>query len=182
MAKIAKCGYGSRGQGVGANAPDGYAYVVNDSVNKGDVIQVISTSRNGRKFPTTAVPLSTAKMSTPKGQEIKQQALKNLEASNNKRAARMIDEGKFPPMQTNELTEVQSGKELGAKGYKTHPISAETGKPLPSEYQMQTRAKAVEKYKQSHPNVEWTENAQKTAKIGTYAEYAKYFMNKGEQE
>lgn len=180
MAKIAQCGYGSKGQGVG-NKPEGYTYIVNDNVNKGDVIQVISTSRLGRKFPTTAVPLSTTKMDTAKGQEIKQKALKDLEASNNERTKRMVDEGKMPPVQTNELTQVQSGKELGAKGYKYNPISAQTGKTLPSEYQMQTRAKAVEKYKQTNPYVEWTENAQKTAKIQTYEEYAKYFMDKGEQ-
>lgn len=179
MAKIAMCGYGSKGEGVGKN-PEGYAYVVNDNVNKGDIIQVISTSRLGRKFPTTAVPLSTTKMDTAKGQEIKQKSLKALEASNDARTMRMVEQGKMPPVQTYELTEVQSGKELGAKGYKYNPISAKTGKELPSEYQMQTRAKAVEKYAQANPYVEWTENAQKTAKIQTYEQYAKYFMDKGE--
>ena len=111
MAKIAQCGYGSRGQGVG-NKPEGYTYIVNDNVNKGDVIQVISTSRLGRKFPTTAVPLSTAKMDTAKGQEIKQKALQGLEASNNARAKRLVEKGEFPPVQSNKLTQVQSGKDL----------------------------------------------------------------------
>ena len=60
MAKIAMCGYGSRGQGVGNN-PDGYAYVVDDSVKTGQKIQVVSTSRAGRKFATTAVPLHAYK-------------------------------------------------------------------------------------------------------------------------
>ena len=72
MAKFAKVGYGSHGQGVSEkNAPDGYDYIVDDNVNVGDKIQVVATSVNGNKFGTTAVPLSTYGKDTIKGQETK---------------------------------------------------------------------------------------------------------------
>lgn len=73
MAKIARVGYGSRGQGVGKN-PEGYTYVVNDNVRTGAVIQVVSTSRAGRKFATTASPLHVYGENTVKGQTEKKKA------------------------------------------------------------------------------------------------------------
>ena len=74
MAKIARVGYGSQGQGVGKN-PKGYTYLVNDNVRVGDRIQVVSTSSLGRKFGTTAVPLSTHGENTVKGKQAKIDAL-----------------------------------------------------------------------------------------------------------
>lgn len=91
MAKFAKVGYGSHGQGLGATS-DGYTYIVNDNVRTGDRIQVISTSSRGRKFATTGVPLHTYKENTKKGQEAKQEVTQKLGV---------------------EPTQSYSGKELG---------------------------------------------------------------------
>lgn len=75
MAKFAQVGYGSQGQGLGKTT-DGYTYVVNDNVRTGDRIQVVSTSRKGNKFATTAVPLHTYKETSKKGQLAKLEAEK----------------------------------------------------------------------------------------------------------
>lgn len=50
MAKVARCGYGSQGQGLGKTV-DGYTYIVNDNVRSGDKIQVVATARNGKNLP-----------------------------------------------------------------------------------------------------------------------------------
>ena len=154
MAKFAQCGYGSQGQGLGATT-DGYTYVVNDNVRTGDKIQVISTSKAGRKFATTAVPLHTYKENSVKGQEAKQQAQEKT--------------GKDP-------TQVYSGKELGVQGSKaTKPLG--DGKRSISEYAQSTRAGNIVMYKQKDPNAQWTTKAQET-----FDTYSKQFMNKGEQQ
>ena len=98
MAKIALCGYGHDGRGLG-KSDDGYAYVVNDNVNVGDQIQVVATNwRSGRKFATTAMPRSTYKEMSVAGQIVKQNA---EEASN-----------------SGEITEAYSGSQLGIKGFR----------------------------------------------------------------
>ena len=108
MAKFAKCGYGSQGQGLGRTA-DGYTYVVNDNVRTGDRIQVVATNHwSQKKFATTAVPLHTYKETSIKGQETKQElSSKGVEA-----------------------TQVYSGAELGAQGagYKQQVRAGNIGK------------------------------------------------------
>lgn len=155
MAKFAKCGYGSQGQGLG-NTTDGYTYIVNDNVRTGDRIQVISTARNGTtKFATTAVPLHTYKETSVKGQQAKQEVMQKT---------------------GNEPTQSYSGKELGVQGSKaTQPLPS--GKRTISEYSQQTRAGNIAMYKQKDPNAEWSKNAQQT-----FDEYSKPFINKGEQQ
>ena len=153
MAKIAQCGYGSQGQGLGTTT-DGYTYVVNDNVRTGDVIQVISTSRKGKKFATTAVPLHTYKETSKKGQLAKQEAMSNT--------------GKDP-------TQVYSGKELGATGSRATQ-ELPNGHRTISEYSQATRAGNIAMYKKADPNAQWTEKAQET-----FDTYSKKFMNKGEQ-
>lgn len=153
MAKFAKCGYGSQGQGLGKTT-DGYTYVVNDNVRTGDVIQVVSTSKKGNKFATTAVPLHTYKETSKKGQLAKQE---------------VQQKGK-------EITPSYSGKELGATGSRaTQPIGTD-GKRTISEYSMATRAGNLAMYKQDHPDAQFTQKAQET-----FDTYSKQFINKGEQ-
>lgn len=152
MVKFAKCGYGSQGQGLGTT-PDGYTYVVNDNVRTGDRIQVVSTSRNGKKFATTAVPLHTYKETSAKGQLAKQE----VEAKTGK-----------------EPTQTYSGKELGVQGSRATKQLAD-GKRTQSEYTKQTRGGNLAMYKQQNPNTEFTKNAQQT-----FDSYSKPFMNEGE--
>lgn len=98
MAKIALCGYGHDGRGLG-KSDDGYAYVVNDNVNVGDQIQVVATNwRSGRKFATTAMPRAAFKENSVVGQIVKQNA---EEASD-----------------SGEITQVYSGTQLGVKGFR----------------------------------------------------------------
>lgn len=155
MAKIAKCGYGSRGQGVSGNAPDGYSYVVDDSVQRGQKIQVVATSRKGKKFATTAVPLHIYKRTSVKGFQARQQAEEKA----------------------GEVTQSYTGKELGAGGSREYDKNAITGKTQPSQYVQETRAGNLAKYLEKHSNAELSKNASET-----YAEYAAKFMNKGEQQ
>jgi len=99
MAKIVLCGYGSHAQSL-EKGGEQYAYVVNDNVNVGDVLQVIATSRKGRKFATTASPVETHRANSVDGQVIKQ----------------------VTEQYTGEpLTEAYSGKQLGVKGFKGDP-------------------------------------------------------------
>ena len=127
MAKFAKIGYGVKNpsENIGKTV-DGYVYVVNDTVRTGDVIQVVSTSRAGRKFATSAVPLHTYKELSKKGQIAKQDAMSKT---------------------GQEPTQVYSGKELGATGSTaTKPLG--DGHRSVSEYQMATRAGNIAEYKQ----------------------------------
>ena len=112
MAKIARVGYGSKGQGVGDN-PEGYTYLVNDNVRVGDRIQVISTSRKGNKFGTTAVPLSTHGENTVKGRQATVDAL----ASGDKEVEGMLKSQVAPneldKMAKQSVTRSYTGAELG---------------------------------------------------------------------
>ena len=153
MAKFAKCGYGSSGQGLGTTT-DGYTYIVNDNVRTGDRIQVVATSRAGNKFATTAVPLHTYKETSKKGQLAKQEAMSKT---------------------GQEPTQSYSGRELGISGGSKATTTSLTGKKIQSEYTQETRAGNIAMYKQQDPNAKWTKNAQET-----FDSYSKQFMNKGE--
>ena len=158
MAKIAKCGYGSHGQGVGHT--DGYVYVVNDNVRTGDKIQVVSTSKRGRKFGTTAVPLHIHGENTVKGRQAVQQA----------------------EQATGEVTRAYSAKELG--------VSTSTRKPaeVPQALQdikgitpqspqtLSVRGGNLSQYMQTH-QAELTPYAEK--QVETYDSYSRQFMPKG---
>lgn len=133
MAKFAKCGYGSRGQGLGATT-DGYTYVVNDNVRTGDRIQVVATNHwSKKKFATTAVPLSASIYSenTLKGQLAKQEVESKT--------------GKEP---TRSYTGAEEG--LSRKGI------------TQKEYQKEVRGLQLAKYKENNPNTELSKNAQDT--------------------
>lgn len=154
MAKFAKCGYGSQGQGLGKTT-DGYTYVVNDNVRTGDKIQVISTSRKGNKYATTAVPLHTFQENSKKGQMAKQEVQQKT---------------------GGEPTRSYTGKEVGATGSKYVPKQSSIGGEKPqSQYTLQTRAGNIAQYMQEHPDAKLTQNAQET-----FDSYSKQFMNKGE--
>lgn len=154
MAKVARCGYGSQGQGLGKTV-DGYTYIVNDNVRSGDKIQVVATARNGKKFATTAVPreMQVHSENTLKGKLMKQEA---------------ESKGK-------EVIRAYSGKELGTKGAKTVPETSpiEGIKPQ-NEYTLRARAGNLDKYMQEHPDTKLTKHAQET-----YDSYSKQFI-KGE--
>ena len=154
MAKIARCGYGSKGQGLGKTV-DGYTYIVNDNVRSGDKIQVIATARNGKKFATTAVPLD-----------------KQVHSENTLKGKLMKEEAES---KGKEVLQSYSGKELGTKGAKTVPEQSpiEGIKPQ-SEYTLRTRAGNIEQYMQTHPDTKLTKHAQET-----YEGYSKQFI-KGE--
>lgn len=149
MAKIAICGYGHDGRGTGTTV-DGYAYVVNDNVNVGDRLQVIATNwRSGRKFATTASPNRVVRENSAEGQFEKSYAESDMAASKNANAG--------------VIEEAYTGKELGVKGFRGGAA-----------YQEQTRANALEKYAQSHPNAEYSKNAQSLMKESTYQSYEEY--------
>lgn len=150
MAKIAQCGYGSRGEGLG-KTQNGYTYVVNDNVRTGDKIQVISTSRKGNKFATTAVPRSVFQENSKKGQTAVQEAQQKT--------------GENP-------TKAYTGKELGITASRAVPkTSAIEGLKPQSQYTMQTRAETIAQYTQSHPDAKLTQHAQET-----FESYSKPFM------
>jgi hypothetical protein len=171
MAKIAQCGYGSKGQGLGKTT-DGYTYVVNDNVRVGQRLQVIATShgKEPKKFVTTAVPITTYSENSIIGKEKKV----NFQS------------------QGLELTKAYSGGELGASGeIKRKDVTIGSNKPQ-TEYTISARALAEQKYKQTDPNAQFTKNAQETLKYyqenkptkkqgGTFADYSKQFMNEGEK-
>ena len=172
MAKFAKVGYGSHGQGLGTTV-DGYTYVVNDNVRTGDRIQVVSTQHNsGKKFATTAVPLHTYKENTAKGQEAKLEVVAKGDKDIVKALEKKIGQGKFSWEQVNaeeerrgrQITTAYTGKELGIQR------SGIT----PKEYQQQVRGASLAMYKEKNPNVELSKNAQET-----FDSYSKKFM-KGE--
>ena len=157
MAKIARVGYGSQGQGVGKN-PKGYTYLVNDNVRVGDRIQVVSTSSLGLKFGTTAVPLSTHGENTVKGKQAKIDALSSGDSGVAETLKRQIEPRELDKMARQSVTQSYTGKELGI----SRKGMSEQG------YTKAVRSANLEKY----------EN-----KIGeTYDSYSAQFMNKGEQQ
>lgn len=178
MAKIAMVGYGSSGQGVGKDGK-GYTYVVNDNVRVGQRLQVIATShgKEPKKFVTTAVPNKTFNENSVVGKEemrILKEDLKTKNKSN-------ID-----------FTKAYSGGELGASGEISKKDVVVGTNQAQSEYVISSRAKAVEKFKESDPNAKFTKNTQETLKYynenkptkgskgGTFADYSKPFLNEGD--
>lgn len=171
MAKIAQCGYGSAGQGLGKTT-DGYTYVVNDNVRVGQRLQVIATShgKQPKKFVTTAVPITTYSESSIVGK------IKKAE----------IEGSGINP------TKAYTGGELGASGEIRKKDVAIGGNKPQTEYTISARALAEQKYKQENPNAEFTKNAQETLKYyqenkpvkkqgGTFADYSKPFMKEGDK-
>lgn len=156
MAKFAKVGYGSQGQGLG-KTENGYTYIVNDNVRTGDMLQPVATSRAGRKFVTTGKVRHAYKETSVKGQNAKQEAQENG---------------------VGEITKAYTGKEVGASGSRYVPRGTETGgkhKPT-SEYAKQARVGNLARYVQEHPTATLTKGAE-----NTFDSYSKQFMNKGEQ-
>lgn len=172
MAKFARVGYGSHGQGMGTQ-PEGYTYVVNDNVRTGDKIQVISTAthrdkstgelKRGRKFATTAVPHHVYGERTKKGQEAKQDAESAV----------------------GEVTRSFTGKELGVTGStygqnymdKKNGYYVGKGHTPPTDYDMATRAGNIYLYSQTHPDAKFSNRSQET-----FETYSKDFMGKGDNE
>lgn len=150
MAKFAKVGYGSAGQGLGTTE-DGYTYIVNDNVRTGDTIQPVATSRKGRKFATTGVVRHAYRENSVNGQEAKQEA---QEAG-------------------ADITNVYSGKELGVGGSRVAriPQGSEPKHKPASQYAERTRAGNLAMYMQQNPNAELTKNARET-----FDTYSKPFM------
>lgn len=153
--KIAKCGYGTKGEGLGTT-PDGYTYLVNDSVRTKDVIQVVATARDKTtKFATTAKALHVYGENTVKGKEAKQEAESN---------------GK-------DITQSYTGNEVGATapkhGAKQPAIGEQKKQSLRT---LETRAGNIEKYKQAHPDAKFSQNA-----IETFDSYSAPFMKGGQQ-
>lgn len=175
MAKFAQVGYGSQGQGVGNN-PDGYTYLVDDSVRTGDKIQVVATSSRGRKFGTTAVPLSTYKENSAKGQ----QARTNAIARGDTRIANMLDEAKdggfitqqdLDRMTQTQITRAYTGKELGLERKGMTRL----------EYKQAVRGGNIKAYKNELSSV--GEKPELTSKAqDTFDTYSSKFMSKGEQQ
>ena len=133
MAKIVNVGYGSDGRGLGKTL-NGYTYMVNDNVNKGDVLQVVSTNwKSGKKFGTTAKTLETHRENSMAGQ---------LEKSWAESQSR---DGK--------ITEAYSGAQLGVKGFRGDKA-----------YRQQVRAQNLQMYLQQNPEYEPTNNGARLIK------------------
>lgn len=151
MAKIALCGYGSDGRGKQPYG-DGYAYVVDDNVRVGDRLQVVATNwKSGKKFATTASPLNVYKENSVNGQYARNIAEYDMSHSDNPNSG--------------EILKAYTGKEMGVKGFKGS-----------TEYQDKLRAKNLEMYAQSHPNQEYSKNANRLMeKYESFDEYSAKF-------
>lgn len=166
MAKIARVGYGSLGQGVGNN-PDGYTYVVNNSVNVGDRIQVIATSSKGRKFGTTAVPLSTHGENTVKGKQAKIDALSSGDRSVSGFLKGTINQADLDRIASQSVTRAYSGRNLGI-----------SRKGLTQEqYRQEVRGGSLKQYVNKVGEVPMSDKAKEN-----FDSYSAKYMNKGEQE
>ena len=160
--KIAKVGYGRDGRGVG-KTDGGYAYLVNNNVRTGDVIQPIATSSRGRKFVTTGKVNHSYSENSVLGREAKQQGEQALKDS------------AYNKIGQENLTQIKTGKEMGIENV---PISPTTSKQYGldysnnqiGEYNKLTRGLQVQQYQQQYPQAKFTKEAQ------TYEEYSKKFM------
>lgn len=154
MAKLAQVGYGSRGQGIG-KTENGYTYVVNDNVRVGDLIQPIATNwKSQRKFATTGMARATTKETTAKAQEQKQ---------------KLQEKGV-------DITQVYSGKEVGATGSK-RPTIGPDGKKVMGQYVEQARGGNIAKMLEKDPNTQLTQKARES-----YEDYVNRTLNKGGKE
>lgn len=166
MAKFARVGYGSQGQGVGNN-PEGYTYIVNDNVSVGDKIQVISTSYLGNKFATTAVPLSTHGMNTVKGREASISAMANGDHDLATFLKSSMPSSELVNMAKQSVTRSYTGSELGVS---RAGMSKE-------EYQQAVRGGNLQRYTNEVGAMPMSQKAQED-----FDSYSAKFMNKGEQE
>ena len=150
--KIAKVGYGRDGRGVG-KTNGGYAYLVNNNVRTGDVIQPIATSSRGRKFVTTGKVNHSYSENSVLGREAKQQgeqALKNSE---------------YNKIGQEKLTQIKTGKEMGIENVPISPTTSkqydmEYSKNKIGEYNKLARGGQVAQFKQEYPQAQFTEKAQ----------------------
>lgn len=170
MAKFAQVRYGSQGQGPQNRPNDTYTYVVNDNVRTQDKIQVVSTSKKGNKFATTALTMHTYKENSVKGQNAKVDVLARGDKGITKAIEQDIKSGKITQSQLTQMakdvsTQSYTGKELGMsqKGVSKN------------QYQQDVRGANLAMYKQANPNATLTPKAQET-----FDSYSKQFM-KGEQ-
>ena len=163
MAKFARVGYGSAGQGVGESG-QGYTYIVNDNVRTGDIIQPsVKHWKSKTIYATTGKILGTNKENTAKGKEAKANAEKN----------------------GAEVVNAYTGKELGAvretgdKGRyvagRADPITGETI----SSYNEQARGgNILARQKETGGKIADTYNA--SYAVESFESYSKKFM-KGEK-
>lgn len=173
MAKFAQVGYGSQGQGLGKTT-DGYTYVVNDNVRTGDRIQVVSTSRNGNKFATTAVPLHTYKETSKKGQLARLEVVAKGDKDVVKALDKRINQGKMTIGQI-ETEEQRRGRQV-TQSYTGAEVGLNVKGMSQQQYEQATRGANLAKYKQEHPKATFSDHAQET-----FDSYSKQYMNKGEQ-
>lgn len=179
--KFAKVGYGSAGQGLGKTTneePAGYTYLVNDNVRTGDRIQPIATNwKSGKQFVTTGKVLHSFKENTIKGQQAKKDVQDRIvgdykdqveqthtrygEKRVEETVSRYLTQERLDQMAKAKITTIKTGKELGVSGWKGG-----------QQRQEQVRASQLGQYAQSHPQAQFTENAQKT-----FDEYSKKYMS-----
>ena len=162
--KIAKVGYGRDGRGVG-KTDGGYAYLVNNNVRTGDVIQPIATSSRGRKFVTTGKVHHAYNETSVKGIQAKQEGEKALKDS------------EYNKIGQEELTQVLTGKEMSVP----KSLSKKSGA-----YMEITRSRQMQSYLQKYPQAKTTgqsfyydytkDTSTSKVKPDTYEEYSKKFM------
>lgn len=154
MVKIALVGYGHDGRAVGKTGEgNGYAYVVNDNVRIGNVINPISTAKKKdgteTKFATTGKVNKLYSGNTAKGQEQIQKA----------------GNGSL-----DNITKLYKGNEVGASGDKKRDIQTANGNYV-SEYELQARAGNMAEYKIANPNAKFSQNSK-----DTFEEYSKPYI------
>lgn len=156
MAKFVKVGYGHDGRGLGGTT-DGYTYVVNDNVNKGNIIQPIATQwKSGTKFVTTGQVLHAYRENSPMGKKAKQ------EVENRNEAEQLLP----PEIQSQRSKEIQSvitgGGDLKIGGMRNT-----------AEYRTAVRGANVASKMQQDPNAKFSEKS-----LETFEEYSRQFMPK----
>ena len=162
MAKIAKVGYGSRGQGVGQT--DGYTYVVNDNVRTGDIIQVVATQHiSQKKFATTGKVNQSFKDGSVKAEEAIQEAESAGAGVTRAYTAKELGIGGYRGRSQEEVYQKWLYERRGTK-------SAADRQPQ-SQRTMEVRGGNLARYVQEHPDTKLTQNAQET-----FDTYSKKFM------
>lgn len=174
--KFVDVSYGTQGKG------ELYTYAVNDSVRVGDILQVsVKHYRNGKIFGTTAVTQSTAKETSAKGQEMKQNAQENSRNGEIATAQTARELG----IQRTRLQSGQYGYEgAGAgRGVKNEEgrYQAEEGKPFvrTSRIQQVRGANILSRQQQTGGEISSTRNTQEA--VETFDSYSKQFMPKGDR-
>lgn len=160
MAKLAKVGYGTNGEGIG-KTEDGYTYVVNDNVRMGAVIQPSVKHPVSQKiYGTTGKILSTMKEDSKKGQ---------------------IEKQKVESKTEENIANLYTGKELGAirerggAGRFAAPKKPEDGEQTPlTLYQQQARGGNIAKRVQQ-TGAPMTKTPKATEAYQSYEQYSKKF-------